>query len=169
MQQPVQIEDEVQFLDPKQVKITRNEFEELTVELPDRSVHTSIVPVRTFPLTRPNRYISLLDADEQEIGMIEDIRKLKKSDRKVLEAELRKCYFMPKISKIYSLEGRFGVTEWNVETDRGDVRFDLRSRYDIVSLEGGRVIIKDVDGNRYEIPNYHKLDANSVVLLETQI
>ncbi|MCZ6680538.1 MAG: DUF1854 domain-containing protein [Candidatus Poribacteria bacterium] len=169
MQQPIQIEDEIQFLDAKRVKIERNQSEELTVELPDGSTHAPVEPVRAFPLTHLTQYISLLDADQNEIGMIEDIKQLKKADRKVLEEELRKCYFMPKITKVHSLEGRFGVTHWEVDTSRGAAYFDLRSRFDIVSLEGGRVLIKDVDGNRYEIPNYHRLDANSVALLETQI
>ena len=83
--------------------------------------------------------------------------------------ELEKCYFMPKITKIHGLEGRFGVTQWEAETDSGTVFFDLRSRHDITALSGGRVLIKDIDGNRYEIVNYHQLDPKSVALLETQI
>ena len=169
MEQPIRIEDEVQFLDAKRVKISRNPFEELKAELPDGSVHAPVEPVRTFPLTQPNQYISLLDADKNEIGLIEDMKQLKKADRKVLEEELNKCYFMPKITKVHSLEGRFGITQWEVETNSGSVYFDLRSRHDIASLDGGRVVIKDIDGNRYEIVNYHQLDPKSIALLETQI
>ncbi len=169
VEQPIRIEDEVKFLDAERVKISRNSFTELVVELPDGSVHTSVSPVRAFPLTRPNRYISLLDANQNEIGVIEDIKQLDKTARKLLEEELEKCYFMPKITKIHSIEGHFGVTRWEADTDRGAVHFDLRSRYDIVSLDGGRILIKDVDGVRYEIPNYHKLEAKSVAFLETQV
>ena len=169
MEQPIRIEDEVQFLDAKSVKISRNQFEELAVELPDGSVYASVVPVRTFPLTQPSEYVSLIDADQNEIGIIENIKQLQKASRKVLEEELKRCYFMPEITKIYSLDGRFGVTHWEVDTNRGSVHFNLRSRHDIVSLDGGRVLIKDVDGNRYEIANYQKLDPKSIALLETQI
>ena len=169
MEQPIRIEDEVQFLDPKLVKIRRNQFAELEAELPDGSVHAPVEPVRSFPLTQPNQYISLLDAHKNELGLIEDINQLKKADQTVLVEELEKCYFMPKITKIHALEGRFGVTQWEAETDSGSVFFDLRSRNDITSLSGGRVLIKDVDGNRYEIVNYHQLDPKSVALLETQI
>ena len=169
MQQPITIEDEAKFLDAKHLKISRNSFEELVVELPDGSVHTAVLPMRAFPLTRPNRYISLLDANQNEIGVIEDIKQLDKAARRLLEEELEKCYFMPKITKIHSIEGHFGVTQWEVDTDRGPIHFDLRSRYDIVSLEEERILIKDVDGVRYEVSNYHKLDAKSIALLETQI
>ena len=169
VEQPVRIEDEVQFLDPKLLKISRNQFAELEAVLPDGSVHAPVEPVRTFPLTQPNQYISLLDADKNELGLIEDINQLKETDQAVLVEELEKCYFMPKITRIHFIEGRFGVTEWEAETDSGTVSFDLRSRNDITTLDGGRVLIKDIDGNRYEIVNYHQLDPQSVALLETQI
>ena len=169
MEQPIRIEDEVEFLDPQRLKISRNQFAELEAELPDGSVHAPVEPVRTFPLTQPNQYISLLDAQKNELGLIEDINQLKEADQMVLVEELEKCYFMPKITRIHFIEGRFGVTEWEAETDSGTVSFDLRSRNDITTLDSGRVLIKDIDGNRYEIVNYHQLDPQSVVLLETQI
>ena len=169
VEQPIRIRDEVQFLDPKCLKINRNLFAELEVELPDGSVHAPVEPVRIFPLTQPNQYISLLDAHKNELGLIEDVNQLAKADQTVLAEELEKCYFMPKITKIHSLEGRFGVTQWETETDSGSVFFDLRSRNDITTLDGGRVLIKDIDGNRYEIANYHQLDPKSIALLETQI
>ena len=169
MEQPIRIEDEVQFLDPKLVKISRNQFAELVAELPDGSVHAPVEPVRTFPLTQPDQYISLIDADKNELGLIEDIKQLQKADQTALAEELEKCYFMPKITRIHFIEGRFGVTQWDAETEVGSVSFDLRSRHDITSLSGGRVLIKDIDGNRYEIVNYHQLDPKSIALLETQI
>ena len=169
MEQPIRIEDEVQFLDPKLLKISRNQFAELEAELPDGSVYAPVEPVRTFPLTQPNQYISLLDAHKNELGLIEDINQLKKADQIVLAEELEKCYFMPKITRIHFIAGRFGVTEWEAETEVGPVSFDLRSRNDITTLDGGRILIKDIDGNRYEIANYHRLDPKSVALLETQI
>ena len=168
MQRPIQIEEEIQFLNPKAIKIRQNTFGEMVVEMPDGSTYTGVVPVRTFPLSQPNRYISLHDSEHEEIGLIEDLRQLNKADRAVLREELQKCYFMPRITRILSLEGQFGITQWEVETDRGPVSFALRSRYDIVSLDGGRVLIKDVDGNRYEIPDYRKLDPKSIALFETQ-
>ncbi len=169
MEQPIRIEDEVQFLDSKRLKISRNQFAEMEAELPDGSVHAPVEPVRTFPLTQPDQYISLLDAHKNELGLIEDINQLQKADRTVLAEELEKCYFVPQITKIHALEGRFGVTQWEVETGSGAVSFDLRSRHDITSLSGGRVLIRDIDGNRYEIVNYHQLDPKSIALLETQI
>ena len=169
MQEAMKITDEVEFLDAAHIKIARNSFEELTVELPDGTTYTNVEAIRSFPLTDSNKYISLLDSEEKEIGIIQDIKQLPRESEKVLMSELQKRYFLPKITKIHSLDGEFGVTEWVVETNRGPVTFGMRTRYDVVSLENGRVLIKDADGNRYEIENYHRLDPDSIALLETQL
>ena len=169
MQEAVKITDEVEFLDAAKLKITRNSFEELTVELSDGTTYTNVEAVRSFPLTDSNKYISLLDSEEKEIGIIQDVKQLPRESERVLRSELQKRYFMPKITKIHKLDGEFGVTQWVVETNRGPVTFGMRTRYDVVSLENGRVLIKDADGNRYEIENYHRLDPDSIALLETQL
>ena len=169
MQEATRITDEVQFLDARNVKIARNAFEELTVELPDGTSHTKVEAVRSFPLTDSNKYIALLDGEGAEIGIIQDIKQLARESADVLVSELQKRYFMPKITKIHELDGEFGVTRWVVDTNRGPVTFGMRTRYDVVSLEDGRVLIKDADGNRYEIENYHRLDPASLALLETQL
>ena len=169
MQEAIKITDEVEFLDATKVKIARNSFEELTVELPDGTTHAKVEAIRSFPLTDSNKYISLLDSEDKEIGIIQDIKQLPRESEKVLRSELQKRYFMPKITKIHKLDGEFGVTQWVVETNRGPVTFGMRTRYDVVSLENGRILIKDADGNRYEIENYHRLDPDSIALLETQL
>lgn len=169
MTEPIHITEELQFLDASRLKIERDSFEEMVVRLPDGTTHTNVEPILTFPLTEPNKYIALLDSESSELGVIHDIKQLSNSSQKVLVAELERRYFMPKITKIHALNGEFGVTKWTVETNRGEVEFGLKTRYDVVTLESGQVLIKDADGNRYEIENYHRLDAKSLALLETQI
>lgn len=169
MNEPIKVTDELEYLDTSKVSISRNAFAELVVQLPDGSTHTKVEPVRSFPLSETVRFITLLDSEGNEIGIVEDARKLAPQSRDVLIEELEKRYFMPKITKINSLDGHFGVTQWDVETTQGDVQFGMRTRYDIVTLGNGRVLIKDADGNRYEIENYDKLDQKSYALLQTQL
>ena len=76
MQEATPITDEVQFLDAPKVKIARDSFEELTIELPDGTSHTNVEAIRSFPLTDSNKYITLLDSEGEEIGIIQDIRQL---------------------------------------------------------------------------------------------
>ena len=169
MKEAIKVTDGLEFIDASHIRIERNAFEELVVQLPDGTVQTKVEPVYAFPVSETSRYISLMDEESNEIGIIEDIKHLPHESRKILVEELQKRYFMPKITRIHFIEGRFGVTQWEAETDSGTVFFDLRSRNDITSLDGGRVLIKDIDGNRYEIVNYHQLDPKSIALLETQI
>ena len=169
MNEAIKVTDELEFLDASHVRIERNAFEELVVQLPDGTVRAKVEPICAFPVSEPNRYISLVDEESNELGVIEDVKHLSHASREVLVEELQKRYFMPKITKILDLDGQYGVTQWVVETSQGDVQFGLRTRYDIVTLENGRVLIKDADGNRYEIENYNKLDPKSIALLETQL
>ena len=169
MNEPIKVTDELEYLDTSKVSISRNAFAELVVQLPDGSTHTKVEPVRSFPLSETVRFITLLDSEGNEIGIVEDARKLAPQSRDVLIEELEKRYFMPKITKINSLDGQFGVTQWDVETTQGDVQFGMRTRYDIVTLGNGRILIKDADGNRYEIENYNNLDQKSYALLQTQL
>lgn len=169
MNEPIKVTDELEYLDTSKVSIHKNAFAELVVQLPDGSTHTNVEPVRSFPLTETLRFISLLDSEGNELGIIEDARKLAPQSRDALIEELEKRYFMPKITKINSLDGQFGVTQWDVDTTQGNVQFGMRTRYDLVTLGNGRVLIKDADGNRYEIDNYNNLDQKSYALLQTQL
>ena len=169
MNEPIKVTDELEYLDTSKISISRNAFAELVVQLQDEATHTKVEPVRSFPLSETVRFITLLDSEGNEIGIVEDARKLAPQSRDVLIEELEKRYFMPKITKINSLDGHFGVTQWDVETTQGNVEFGMRTRYDIVTLGSGRILIKDADGNRYEIENYNKLDQKSYTLLQSQL
>ena len=48
-------------------------------------------------------------------------------------------------------------------------KFLTKYKEDIRRLTGGRVIIKDADGNRYEIKDYRKLDQKSASLIDSEI
>ena len=166
MLEAIQIEDEVKFLDAKNLDLGIDQYEDLQITLPDSSIQTQIKIIRSFPLSNPNQFICLIDKDNNEIGVIQDIKDLKKSDRKIVVEQLEKTYYMPKIKRINSIDGRFGVTQWQIETNFGPSQINLGSRMDVSPMDNNRVLIKDVDGNRYEIVNYNELDPKSHALLE---
>ena len=86
------IEDEIQPLDPKEVKIYRNQLDDLVVELPDGSRHEKVRAMRAFPLSNPGDFIILRDHEDNEIGLIENIRDLSSKERKILDEELGKFH-----------------------------------------------------------------------------
>jgi len=162
----IRIEDEIEFLGAKNLELCIDQYGDPQVTLPDGSVHQQIKIIRSFPLSDPNQFICLIDKEENEIGVIENIKDLKKSGRKIVVDQLEKAYYMPRIVRINSIDGRFGVTQWQVDTNFGPNQINLGSRMDVAPMDGGRVLIKDVDGNRYEIVNYNELDPKSHALLE---
>ena len=87
---------------------------------------------------------------------------------KVLTAVLKKRYFCPKISAIPSLKEKLGYLYFEVETDAGHKSFALRdASRNIRRLDdGARILIFDVDGNRYEISDVARMGAKDFRRLE---
>ena len=167
------IEDELNILDPKKVRIYKDEFNRLKLKIEGGGEYSEVRATMGFPLTNSDHFISLIEVkdgkNDKEIGIIEDVRKLDSKSRKVLKEELKRAYFMPKITKINRMKETHGIMKFDVETDRGPREFETRYKEDIRKLLGGRVIIKDADGNRYEIKDYMKLDKRSVNLIDSEM
>lgn len=109
-----------------------------------------------FAHSYPNEYISLREnsANGEEIGIIKNLDDLSENSRKIILEMLSKRVFMPKILKFNSVKTENGFAYFDCETDKGKVKFAISiTSYDILRISDTRVILKDVDGNRFEIPN----------------
>ena len=170
---PYGIEDDLNILDPKKLRIYRDDFNKLRLEIKDDRECSEVAATMGFPLTNSGHFISLIEVKDgkrdKEIGIIEDIAKLDSKSKKVLREELKRGYFMPRITKINRLKESHGVMKFDVETDKGEREFETRYKEDIRRLPAGRVIIRDADGNRYEIKDYRKLDQHSAHLIDSEI
>ncbi|MGN1346253.1 MAG: DUF1854 domain-containing protein [Eubacteriales bacterium] len=122
---------------------------------------------RAFPFDHPYAYISVLDADSRELGIIADVDALGEDAAALLRAELERKYYTPVIRKILSLKDKFGFSYWKVLTDEGELSFTLRDTFQSLMKVGGtRIFVNDIDGNRYEIPNIEELDRKSYHKIE---
>jgi len=118
--------------------------------------------IRSFPLSNINEYISVRDTENVEIAMIRRVSNFDKETNILFQEQLERRYFFPIIIKINSIKDEFGYTYWDVETNAGHSMFTVRGTYNnIYYLDSNRINITDVDGNRYEIDNYAKLDEKS--------
>lgn len=117
---------------------------------------------RLFPLTEPDRWIAVVDADDKEVGILRDLRDLVAGSGDAVRAELRRRYMVPEIRRIVSCRDRFDLSEWVVETDRGRLRFITRAPH-VHSLDTwpNRLTLTDVEGNRYMVPDVTALDPES--------
>ena len=117
---------------------------------------------RTFPLTDPDKYISVREADEKakEIGIIADLDDLDKEQAQMICEQLKLRYFTPIIEKIIDVKDEYGHAYFHVKTTYGVYRFTTHMGGDaVVSLSESRVMFTDLDGNRYEIPDIYTLTA----------
>ena len=159
----------INILDPRKIRIFRDESGRLKLIFDDNKEVLIKRVVRAFPLTMPWHYIILIDENGREVGLLRDLKCLDEKSMKVLKEELERVYFIPKIKKIHRIKEEFGILIWEAETDKGPRRFEVTSRRNIKKICGRRIIIRDADGNLYDIPDYADLDQKSIILLESVI
>jgi hypothetical protein len=156
---------DLRLLDPKGLTLfMQGGLLRLTHE-EDRS-YLRVMVVRAYPLSDPNHYWGLLDGDGKDIGMIVSPDELASDSRALAEQELEKRYFVPIVEKVIEAKEDFGTTVWEVETNRGRKRYMVRGMKDnMIELSSTRIILTDVDGNRFEIPDIRLLDGKSLGLI----
>ena len=125
---------------------------------------------RMFPITGLTKYIALIDSEGNEVGIIRDIDNLMPESREVALSCLNEYYMMPRITRFIKMSEKFEIWMWTVETDKGQCTFEIRNHITAIKpLYDGRVLIKDANDNRYEIPDVKKLDKKSYKLLAPKI
>ena len=142
---------------------TRTDLCRVTMSMKDGTVYENLEPRRLFPVRAASQYITLLGEGGKEIGIIRDLADLDAVSRRAIEECLEQYYLIPQITAILSVTDRAGALTWQVVTDRGEVTFRIRNRHADVKLLYGtnRVILRDADDNRYEIPDLTRLDKKS--------
>ena len=170
MEKPHTLTDELDLLDPGQTRLYADEFDDLVLEIEGHKPQRGVRVVRCFPISAGDRFIALRTPKGEELGIVEDLAALDRESRNALENELARIYFRPEITAVHAITEQYHIPRWQVDTDRGPRTFELRSsRRDIRVLARGRVLIRDADGNHYEIPDYRRLDLASRALVENQV
>ena len=150
------------YLNPEKVILFRSPMGSPRLEIRDEMCYSGVTFRRILPLSDPDHYISLGVGDEVEIGIVVDPSKLNVESRKIVREELDKRYFTPEIIKIHRVKERFGVHEWDTETSRGRIVFSVQGLHqNIKQVPPARLLVTDVRGNRYDLPDYWKLDPDS--------
>jgi hypothetical protein len=163
---------ELVVLDPKAVRLFRTGGSTVRLTLNDPRVgaersYISVAIARAFPLSDPERYIGLRDGNDKDIGMLAELGGLDAESRAIAEEELERRYFLPRVRRVASVKEEFGMTTWEVETDKGRRTFIVHNlREAVQDLSPTRVLVTDMDGNRYEFPDSRQLDDRSYGILQ---
>lgn len=132
----------------------------------DRS-YLRVKVVRAAPLSFPDRYISLLDAKDEEICMIESLDDVRPEMRVLLREELDRRYLTSRILRVLSVRNEFGTSYWTVDTHRGPREFVVQNVAENAQWLGDhRLLLTDADGNRFEVPRVDRLDRRSMAFIE---
>lgn len=125
---------------------------------------------RAFPFTDPEKFLSIREPDGKmrEIGMIRDLKDVDKDTQQMLLEQIDLRYFTPVIQKVNHIKEEYGYSYWDVVTDKGACRFTMRTN-SIVKLSDVRLLITDIDGNRFEVPDVMKLSAKELKMIDLYI
>jgi len=136
-------------------------------ESEDEKEYDRVFLHRSFPNEMTENYISVLDRDNNEIGMIRDINDFDETAKELLRRELKRKYHVFTIKKISSVKEKYGYSYWNITDETGEREFTVQDTYkSITKITSERVCVTDIDGNRYEIPSLSALDRRSAKRIE---
>jgi hypothetical protein len=126
---------------------------------------------RAMPIAEPSSYISVADHENKEICVIRSLSELAGEQLRIVNDELDRRYYCPEVVEVKSVKDKMGYVyielrvkgrgeEFNKNCAVKDVNKNIRL------LDEDRLIIFDVDGNRYIVQSLTALDKKSVKKLE---
>ena len=155
------------YIDYDMARFIRKDITIVDLELYDGRRFENLEPRRLFPMTGLEKYITLLDQEGKEVAVIRDLRTLPEGERKIIEECLTEYYLIPHISELISCEEKYGVLTLKAMTDRGKVTIEIRNiLHGLKLLYGSRVLLRDNNDNRYEIPDLNRLDRKSRAMID---
>ncbi len=117
------------------------------------------------PLYRPDEFASVLDQKGNEVATLVNLGSLPAQSRRVLAAHHDRYDLTSIISRIISISHMYGSSFWEVETDKGTRQFVIRGTTEHVRwLNDSRILVTDVRGSRFEIPDLNGIDKRSQYL-----
>ena len=123
--------------------------------------------LRAMPLTKPDVYICVNDMENNEIGILESLDSLEKSMADLVTEELGNRYYCPKISDISAIKEKMGFYYFDVLIGDYKKTFSIKDiSKNIKQLHDGGIMLTDIDGNRYLIPDISKIAHKSARQLE---
>jgi hypothetical protein len=146
--------------------LTRDPWGQLVLIDSEGIRHADVTAILMFPISDPDRWISLCGADGRELVAVEDLDDLPDDVAAVLRGEIAHSRFIPVIERILHVSGNTEPCEWRVETDRGPRTFVLKSEDDVRRLGGEQILILDAHGQRYQIHDLSQLDPKSRRVVE---
>ncbi len=154
------------FIDGSEIRITVKDKIFCDVEFYTGDKFFDLEPRRLFPVSGLSEYITFLDSEGEEKFIIRKLDNMELSQKELLLGCLEEYYRIPKITRLISRSEKHKIWMWNVETDRGEFTFEIINHIQSMKMfYDRRILIKDGNDNRYEIPDIYALDKRSQKLI----
>ena len=156
----------IDFLKPDECKFSfnKNSFLVFTHNGEDKG---RVKLIRTYPYTLTDEYICVHDLEDKEIGIIRNLNDLDDASRENAQKELSNRYYCPTVSTVKKVRERMGNFYFETVIDNNPKNFTLRVITKILRFASeNTLLIFDMDGNRYIIPDFDKIEEKSRRLLE---
>ncbi len=166
---------EMRVLTDGELTFTRTPGGFLSLRIGENEEYKRVAIQRAYPLSKPNQYITVREVNEKrengkEIGVIPDLNKLSDDKIEMINEDLNLRYYTPRVLQVLSLKDEYGYIYMDVKCTAGLKKITVpNGSSNFVRISEERVLIIDMDGNRFEIPDYTLLDKRSIRLLETVI
>jgi hypothetical protein len=126
---------------------------------------------RAMPIADPSSYISVADHENKEICVIRSLSDLEGEQHRIVCGELDRRYYCPQVVEVKSVKDKMGYVYIEMLVKGQGETFSKNCAVKDVTknirlLDEDRLIIFDVDGNRYIVQSLAALDKKSVKKLE---
>ena len=127
---------------------------------------------RALPMGNPLEYISVADNENKEIGMLRAIQELSGEQLSIVTDELNCRYYCPEIADVRSVKDKLGYVYMELVLHGTGGRKPEKScavkdvNKNIRLLDDDRLLIFDVEGNRYLIRSLEALSPKTRKRLE---
>lgn len=121
--------------------------------------------VRCFPWTEPHRFLSLRDAQGNELAFVAEVRELDIESQRALALGLARSGFVLEVVAVLAVEEDFELRSFVVRTRHGERRFQTALDAWPRLLEDGGLVLEDVYGDLYKVPHPNGLDPRSLELM----
>lgn len=125
-------------------------------------------PVWASPISRPGEFLALLDAKGEEIALFRAPQNALSGDSwRAAQTELRRRDLSAKIESLESAREENGAAYFVAHTHRGRREFVVTNlSTNAIYFGENRLLLVDVEGNRFEIGDLNALDERSRALLD---
>ncbi len=141
------------------VELERRVDGQLWARTGDRAARVTVH--RCFPWSEPGRFVSLRDAEEDEVALVRDPDELDERSRAALEDALAAAGFVLEVTRIHAVEDEVEIRYWRVETRQGPRSFQTRRDDWPRRLSDSSFLIRDVSGDLYHVRDTRALDRES--------